>query len=215
MSVEGIAFLLIVIIAIIAFGGTQLQTFLDGIQASAKNAQNQGDTKIPKPPVNTPVCDLLVTFKPKVTGSLTSGNILFINQNGGTITYKWQNCHLQTMQWLNFAQLYDFMSTKFNADQLPKDELGIPIIAVFDETFKVNFKLVDQDGNTLLIPQHQSIPFKITSRILADQSFNYEIKFFNLAKQAYHLEITIDSNNYRFADHDFGQAYVQNINSPS
>lgn len=214
MGAEGWVIIGIILLVIFAYGGTQVQAFLDGVSASVKNAQNQGDTKIPKPPVNTPVCDLLVSFKPKVTGSLTAGNILHLNENGGTISYKWQNCHLQQMTWLNFAQLYDFLSLKVTPDQLPTNELGVPIIAVFDETFKVNFKLVDQNGNTLLIPQHQSIPFKVTSRILADQSFNYEIKFFDLAKQPYKLEITIDSNNYRFGNHDFGEAYIQNINSP-
>lgn len=215
MGLEGIAFLIIVIVIAIVFAGTQIQAFLDGISATVKNQQNQADTKIPKPPVNTPVCDLLVTFSPRVSGSLASGNILHLNENGGTITYKWQNCHLQQMTWLNFAQLMDWSrSLSISADQLPKNELGVPLIAVFDETFKVNFKLVDANGNTLLIPQHQSIPFKVTSRILADQEFTYTIKFFNLAKQDYKLEITIDSNNYRFGNHNFGEPYIQTISAP-
>ena len=214
MGLTGLAIFILVIVVVVIFAGTQVQAFLDGVSATVKNTQNQGDTRIPKPPVNTPVCDLLVNFRPKVTGSLTSGNILHLNENGGSISYVWQNCRINTLNWLDGAQLYDFLSAKFDADQLPKNELGVPIIAVFDETFKVNFKLVDQNGNTLLVPQHQSIPFKVTSRILADQSFDYQIKFFKLAKQPYSLEITIDSNNYRFGNHSFGEAYKQTINAP-
>lgn len=215
MGIEGVLILVVIIIVAGYFFGSQIQTYLDDIQQSVKTQQNQADTKIPAPKNGDRVCNLLVKFEPKVTGSLTQGNILHLNENGGKISYNWQNCHTKTLSWLNLMQLYDFLDMKIRGTDLPKNELGIPIVNVFEEKFKVSFKLVDQNLRTKLVPTHQDIQFRISAGIQAGQTVSYDIKFFELIPEQYTLEITIDSNNYRFGNHEFGEPYKQIISPPS
>lgn len=196
--------------------------FLNQISALATDAvgfwnqsTRDNDSKIPKPSPNTTVYDMVIKFEPKwksVYRFNANDNLLFLNQEGGTISCIWTNQHKASSTGvINLFAVLDFFGKRLENDDVPKGEIVVPAPNLFGETVTLSFTLVDKTtGKKLDLPHHQNIVYKIPSGV---EQFKIKetLVYRDLEKEAYQLWITPIDNDSRFTDHDYAEPYKQNL----
>jgi hypothetical protein len=169
------------------------------------------ESSIPAPVAGQVACDLLVNVEWREKGTnigLGVDAILFLNSDGKTVSYVYDNCYQVGNTQFPTASLLDFMNTKEVVAPL---DLIIPAQELFDKEYKLSFILVDSNGLEKKVQHYQDISYVVPALNL-EYDFEQNLKFRNVVLDDYTLKIVAE--NARFWEHTDGEPYLQGIVAP-
>ena len=211
MGVTAVIVLLLVVVGIIVFAGSQVMSFVTDTQSAIAQSARDIETQIPQPPIGSKICDLIITATWREKNSLSLGDdihILFTNTDGKSIKKVVNNCGNVLPAHNSLMTLLDFIGTKQSVTPL---DLIIPDTLVFESEYKMSFVLVDENGLEKKLPRYQEISYKIPA-LKAEYDFEQKIIFRDVAVGDYILELR--PINAKWNDHGEHEPYKQKITVP-
>lgn len=210
VGITGGIILIIVLVVVIAFAGEKVQAFVNDTTSILNAKIRDTESKIPAPQSGQKVCDLLVTIKGKWVGGgnpFVLQHIIYLNDGDNKITQEWNNCH--TKKGISTASLIDFSSG------INPLEFIVPRGSYVEEPFYFSITLIDPDTDKeKKLPHHQKIPLKVPA-LKNEWIFTpTKIVYRELVQKDYQLYIYVEGDHdspARFADHNSGQPYIQEI----